>query len=367
MLVVRHFAWSILLTTSLAAQTVTVVPSQPSCSECHILISRRLTLGSSSNEVYLTPASKIAFDSKGTIIAAPVSIPGAVAAFDANGKPLRTFGRLGSGPGEFDGTFRKLFVGPGDSVHVIEHTHHTVLAPGASSFVRTTRIATAPYYSAISPDGTLIVQNAVWGPNGTAQLIHVLDGDGEIRLSFGGDASKIENADPWTTVRVISLSRQGVWSARVNEYSIELWDLQGHQIQSLRREGNWFSPWSGYDPSEPIRKRPRPQVTQILEDQSGFLWVAVLVADSKWKPIVDAGGGSEVRVGDVDLNEVWDTIIEVLDPRAGRLLGATRLDQQVIGFLSNNPNAIYTRRSNEDGIPLVDIWNINLTGRGRVP
>ncbi len=108
--------------------------------------------------------------------------------FDSAGRYLRSLGRAGAGPGEFQSVISELCPLRSDSVVVIEGTRprFSVFA-GAKAFVRT--VAYQPghvTYHGCLHDGSMIVQTAAVSGNGAPSAQYVLMGtDGRVIRTLG--------------------------------------------------------------------------------------------------------------------------------------------------------------------------------------
>ena len=63
-------------------------------------------------------------------------------------------------------------------------------------------------------------------------------------------------------------------------------------------------------------------------------------------------------LGVVDFNRAYDTMIEAIDVKSGRLLASKRVDQAIFGVF--NDNHVFSYREDEDGIPSTALWRVNL-------
>jgi hypothetical protein len=108
----------------------------------------------------------------------------AVFVFDARGNLVRSVGREGRGPGEFQAPWR-LALDPSDSLFVWDVGLRRISVYGPD-LVHARDIRVPPHWTinsmAFLPDGTLLV--AAYGP-GERGVLHVLGRDGSVRRTFG--------------------------------------------------------------------------------------------------------------------------------------------------------------------------------------
>ena len=332
-----------------------VVPSNPACPSCKIVLDPVVTLGRSGDPP-LTRLTRVAVDSRGQFYAAPTYNRGEIAMYDAGGRFVRKFGRPGQGPGEFGGPIHMLRVGPGDSIHVFEGPRHTVLAPALRAFGSVRLLPVLLNDLAFLADGRMVAQQMVVGRGGIGQPLHVIGDGGRIAQSFAG-TDKWDPARLYSGIRPIApASGNRVWSAHTGAYRVELWEPAGSNSLILVRDASWFQPWE-----QVIRRsaegRERPRIVDVAEDRQGRLWVSILVRDPKHRRSRET---REVPLTEVDANAEFDTVLEVLDPRSGRLLARTRFEQIIPAFIGDG-SVVFARREDADGNIVVDVWRARLS------
>ena len=159
--------------------------------------------------------------------------------------------------------------------------------------------------------------------------------------------------------RQIAAAPEGrVWAAYWNRYEIELWDTAGHRLRRLARDAEWYEPYRSDefmatnrrhllrerergDPRAPGLPLP-PFMAALQQDDRGRLWVLV------WVPPLSGGpeGGRH-------------TMVEILDPGAGRLVASARLPMQVSGFVG--PGLVTVGETREsDGVEVVRVFRLAL-------
>jgi len=351
---------STLVTQSDHGQEIVEISSEPSCGGCSIDLEHVASLGLTSDPVSPMLSSLVAVDSEGRFFVAPTFSPGEIAMYSPGGEFIATFGRPGHGPGEFN-DFTRLRVGPGDTVHVFDLNRHSKLAPDLEAFVSLQSLPVPPSDLVFLPEGRMIVSYMLLAADGRSHPLHLLNSHGDILRSFGGDSVGPAAEQRYAMLRRLALaSGNRIWVAHFNEYRIELWDANGSHYLTVVRNADWFRPWDGIPiRGEILHEKPRPRLTSVWEDTQGRLWTVINVADRNWKAL---GRHGPVPVGSVDLSRFWDTIIEVLDVRQGRLIARARFDESMPTFIGD-AGMLHSTQETADGDIRIDVWRVRLLTR----
>lgn len=339
-------------------QRVTTVPSEIACRGCRIVLEPIARLGGLDDADSPSSTSRVARDSRGRYYVAPTHSPGTIAMYDRMGRLVHAFGRPGRGPGEF-GSIVGIDVGSGDTVHVFEPDRRSLLAPGLAGFVRVHRLPFPPRATQLVPDGVLLQYLDV-GAGGRVRLpLHVIGAEGEVIRSFGGTGEPLETDQLRESVCVLGAANGGrVWSAYVNEYRVELWSREGAHVQTIERTADWFPPATGPAAGSVLTHRPHPAINALWHDGRNHLWVSMLVPARTWRAADPRQPG---RVADVDWSSVYDTVIEVIDIRGGRVLARARFDR-AMARVRGSGIFLFGTRSVEDGNLVIDVWRARLDG-----
>lgn len=143
-------------------------------------------------------------------------------------------------------------------------------------------------------------------------------------------------------------------------YVVEMWDTTGTLTQRMMRDADWFTPWTVADrAARGPRSRPLPRITSVHYDDQGRLWVAAVVADRNWRrPPQRSRTGERTGVSGMSVGELaryYDTIIDVLDIRSGRVVLSQRFDALVTQFLENG--LVYGLREDPSGLLQIALWS----------
>ena len=358
---------------ALQGQEVVRISSTPTCPTCRIEVRQVATIGSPEDSVSVN--RQLRRNGRGEYVGVSRWTPYAVAVFDSSGELVGLHGRAGRGPGDY-ARIEFVEVGPGDTVHVFDlvQRRRTLLEPVSWKPARVAPLPILPQVGTIAltwgahvllPDGRYVV-NAEKGDS----ALHLVGKDGELVRSFGagccreelppppsrGDLSVLDPYRVQELQRLDAIDRQlaaagsgRVWAAYWNRYEVELWDTAGRRLRRVVREAEWFKAWRWDAQEAAATRRPSivhpPEFRALQQDDSGRVWTIVSVAPD------DEGGGREGAA-------VRHTVIEVLDPSAGRLIAAVRVEAPVMDFVG--PGLVAVRETGAYDVPIVKVLSVSL-------
>lgn len=348
----------------LIASAALATPVQPhqdasvaACPACVIQMRRVATLGASDGDGRLRALpSTVTTDSRGRFYVTTPDVDELPYVYDARGRFLRQLGRRGRGPGEFLNPAVVLVL-PGDTVAVIDQANPRITWLSPQYEVVRTAPAPAWSWSAAALGGGEIVINARLSDSERIGLpLHAFDGVGKYRRSFGAVNPVVRPSEYTAESRWLASSRSGgVWSAPfTHEYVIEHWDGGGNRTHAVTRRVDWFPRYERFWFPTPERPPP-PRVQHLFEDAGGRLWVIAWVADAEWDGALKPGPireGQRVYTYDREA-DLYDSIIEVVEPRFGELVVARRYDDVYLRFVSDS--LIAKVRRHPDGWFLLEI------------
>lgn len=318
-------AWAVLVSASLLpAQEVITIGDAPSCRDCRIRLEYVETIGSSSEPDLLSMNAGVRMDRDGNVLVADAqSYPGKLLYRPAGSAEWKVFGGKGEGPGEFEfaGNIWLSSVG----LHVSDlGTGRETVYDRDGEFVATWRLPAPPDYVLELEDGSQVHASVVRTPSAAGYPLHLLDPEREIVSSFGADTALLLPGHSVLARRAVARAGDGaIWSARVNEYRIEKWSPSGRKVLTIQRNAPWFEPW--VEPTSYLVSRPPPIVVSIAEDDRGRIWVMMYVADRNYEPQVDPDYHGPI---DPEMrHRARDTVVEVLDLRAGTVVARARNDR----------------------------------------
>ena len=144
-------------------------------------------------------------------------------------------GRCGEGPGEFAEVLG-IAIGEADSIFVLDNFlgRVSVYTPDLE-FSRIFRLGFFPDGPALFIGAALLINTGIRTGDVVGVPFHVFDRDGRRLRSFGsvagGLTSNREIRDRRTLARADSAS---FWAARINQYLIERWTMDGRLLETLQ-------------------------------------------------------------------------------------------------------------------------------------
>jgi hypothetical protein len=346
---------------TMQAQPSTTIPDDPSCPGCRIERTRITTLRDASGSALIGGSwPAVTVDSRGRFYVVDL-VRSTIAVFGADGRLLRTIGQSGSGPGEFR-VISRLLVTPGDSLHVFDMAlqRETVLSPEYAT-VRQRSLPGVSMPARLLSNGDLVVNLVSGAPDLAGLPLHVIDSTGTIIRSFGSDNPIYRAGFPGVLERSLAVDgHDRVYAARNQEYVIELWNTRtGDKVREYARDAPWFQSWVTRDPLS-SGNPPHPGLFDGLyrSRRDGLLWVLIQVADTGFRRAIVPGKMHELTVADD--NQFWDTIVEVLDPIAARVLTRQRFDDMSTTMFGDH--LVFTRGDGSDGQPEIRVWKLRVAG-----
>ncbi len=337
--------------------------STPSCKNCRISVSLVARLGSEEGSRTTRGAGgSVVRNGHGQFLAFFRDLPSEISIFDSSGRFVRAAGRRGEGPGEYQ-RIQFLLVTPGDTLYAYDARlqRRSILAPPNYSFVRSTPTPASSWAVVRLPDGRHVINADVPTPERAGLPLHLLDADGNIVTSFGADPAVYRPDVTGLLLRAVALGGPtSVWSAARDEYLLELWDVAtGRRLWQVTRDADWFRPHLEDPPLSPNRT-PAPRIASIHQASDGLLWVAIRVPSPRWKDFIEHRPGpyNPPLYIPVDLDAVYDTVIEVIDPAAGRLIASQRVSQVLGAFLGDG--LVRSLQEDKDGNPVTEIWRVQV-------
>lgn len=303
----------------------------PSCADCRITLDPVIRFGADANAMAPAYEAVITRKRSGELYVAPLETPGVIGVFDVQGKLIRSIGRTGDGPGEFRSINYISFL-EGDTLVVADRVQSTLtfFAPN-DSFVR--RVSSHSLINKVlaAPGGGLVL--AIQSNRADIGPLQIVTRDGATRRVFGRDDG--ESFERLSYRRIAFHPGGDLWAARTNEYRLDVYDLAGTLVRSVRRSVEWF-PRLTHETLQSFADRPEPpQLTllrDIVIDDAARIWVIIDCSNPAWRPPADQDPTRRLSVSDI--NARVRHVIEVLDTRTGGMIATRDFDDELLmGFL----------------------------------
>ena len=348
------------------------IAGTPACPRCTIERDLVVTLrGNDSALIRERPT--VARDRRGRYFVPDVTP--SVLAFDSAGRFIARIGRRGQGPGEFPVGITDIFTGSDDSLYVLGSGARELSVFGADlRFARHLQVPGWGQDNVVLPVG--IVRHMTVGRVGFDPYgIYLTNAAGEVARTLREPDSmppRPGDGRPCAacTSRTLAAGREGrtVWTASRSRYEIEQIDVDGRlQRRVVVLESRWLittAAESGAD-APYGSTRPGSGIRGVAEALDGRLWVAGTTTALDWKPLENpparptGRGISRIPPDVVEHGERYRaTIIDLLDPRTGRLLVSHRFDHEAIELLGGD--LAWAAREDADGNTLIDVWRLRV-------
>jgi len=299
----------------------------------------------------------MARDRRGRYFVTYTSKPDLASAFDSTGRFLQEIGRKGSGPAEFVYPMT-VNVDTHDRLILwdVEGMRESVFDQDLH-FTRSYIQRSATLFAL--PDGRHIASFSALDASDKPAPLSVFDSVGARVRSFGASNVVPPDGDAWRGNRVVGPGANGtVWVSRTDMYRLERWDTSGRLLQTFVRAAAWF-PLIARRANWVTGDEPTPIVRAIREDRSGHLMLLVSVAAPDWRSALGkprlAPGKPAAYPERIDAR-VFDTMLDVIDTKTGKLVSSQRLRGLYKFFLADDLVASY--RQDNDGNPFIDVWRV---------
>lgn len=330
--------------------------TQEVCPDC-IRLTQTVVLGDVEGPGYVNHAGSAVRDSLGRYWLGQYH--DMIKVFDAKGKFVRTVGRRGAGPGEFDNP-HPVFTDASGRVHVIDVgvRRETIFRPDfALDTIR--RFPVGAENLAPLADGQGFVANsAVQSIQALGHPLHVVR-NSQVLRSFGGTNSGV--TDPLRMPpHVVTVDRGGrIYSAAQNQFMVDVWTEDGRKVTTFRGP-----PLRDDDPdalpADRARGVPRSAIAALSVDRQQRLWILVVRPRADWRDHMNsqvlASGITAFSPIDGDISGIYWTEVIVVDLSRGAIVGRVRRDELFMSFVG--PESALEVRQLPNGIPQLAVWKV---------
>lgn len=287
--------------------------------------------------------------------------PAQVLVFSTAGAFEKALGVRGEGPAEFK-ALNNAAVGPDGKLWVLDQGNQALKVVGHRDTVE----QSFPARFLTSRGGLLMLPDSSFILNSLIPVAHLVGLWTHRWHPIRGHIWSAEDDDSLTRgfvkQRVYAVEGDALWVARRwDRYRLERRSLAtGELLEAFEPDRSWFAdfaqqPAGDRNSSDDFSLvRPKATVTAVRVI-NGLLWVLGYTGARGWER-ANADGYTNLGV-------LLDNVIEVFDPRTGRLLVSTRIDlPNAVAFSFLDDEAIVAHETN----PLVDksvIYRVRLQGR----
>ena len=330
--------------------------------QCEIEVTKLVALGDERNGLISSPFA-VRRDASGRFLFVGEAEQAAVLIFDDRGAYEGRMGGKGEGPGDFH-TITHIQKWRGDSIGIWDIGNGRIqIYPRDLGSPRIRPVRILPRAGLVLPEGRLFVNAIMRNVEQSGYALHELGYDGLVRASFDGTNSFRWDRPDIHRRALAASARGGFWAAAQTQYRIIRWSADGEILQELRRTVEWFPDNTYYglhweDKSRP----PAPGLIDVYEDDQGLLWTLIHVPDDEWRAGLDGPlrpGMYGEMVPSIDRNALWDTVLEVLNPSDQSVIARQTVDEALLGWA--DASVAYSYRENAVGVPLLDVWQTELT------
>lgn len=337
----------ILLATAvpLSAQDTLTVSGVVQCDDCAITLDTVVMIGGLDGPGIhvIERGNSVAVDRLGRILVAHRRYP-EISVFDSTGTFLRTVGRAGEGPGEFQ-LIMHLDAGP-EYIHVFDGRGRT-LFDYDFRVVRTDRFAGNLGNSFVTDDDDVVLTGDMRTIAAVGHSLHILRKSGEA-VSAGGDnraflGRTTEQLSP------VGGDARNAWVVHHYPNRMTHWDLVGKPrattvIDRVVEE---------YDKHDQ-ELSPKPRNHGAMLDAHG-LWILWSGPDPRWKPT-----RVPARPRSVPSERRLDSWLDLVDPATGHTVARYR-DDYVLSRFANGSRYLVRYGETAAGIPSITLLNPRLS------
>ena len=354
-----------LVAVTLLMQEPRVVPNRIECSRCTIQLVPAVTLGGNPDDLIEWPQA-VSEDRLGRYFVTQPNKKELPVVFDASGRRLAVLGAAGQGPGEFVRAAIIAVDPRTDTIFVTDWiTSRLSIFSPQLKFVRSFPFPGGALALGVLHDRHLVTMGKISDRASIGLPFHIFRQDGQRTRAIGDQRRPYtQEREMFFPHKLVPSRRDGFWAVPLwGEYRIEHWTTSGVRDAYLVRRPAWhlvLEPGVGRAPNPQEMETPPSSNVGVSETESGLLWVVTRVADSNRKrAVMDTLRNFEGKyVIARDLDQMWDSVIELIDPIRGVVVAAQRFDQ--FFFLVLPSGKVVSAKETDAGIQ-VRVFSLRLS------
>lgn len=271
--------------------------------------------------------------------------------YDSSGTMLQLYDLAGEGPGEF--LYSPLiFAGRQDTVYAFEKDR-LVRLNRQLEHIETRKVEVPPVRSLAILAAGMMISDYVSGDERGTNTVTLVSPEGRVVRRLETEPGTVVG---WTLVA--PASNGGFWTLRPNGSRLRRYSAAAVLERSVDVASDWFLPWTERIEDEGRSVSPRPRHVGIHDVGDEKIVLLSWVADTEWtaQPVAPTAGYNPLAR---DLNLYYDTIVELIDGRSGRVLQKRRF-AEAFATVSGPGNFVYSAFEDSDGHAVTRIWKVTV-------
>lgn len=335
------------------------------CRGCTIALVPFLTLREGGEEHGGVGRGSLVMDSRGRFFHSNGYVESVLLVFDRRGNFVRTMGGSGGGPGEFQSIFPPPVIGRGDTIHLFDQGSRSVTTYSPQlGLVREVPVGVAARDAVELTPGHFIINATINTSDRFGYPLHHFERS-VLGSPFGGTEAITSDGRvsiSWSMRRsLVRSSDSTFWAAHWNQYRIDLWRADGVLLRTLTRQPEWFK-LAGV-PRRGAEERMNALMMDIQVDEHGNIWTLTIVPAADWRENAVIGPGPAPDIPSIQSRtgvwaDLWDTVVEVIDPQRATVIASTRLQPRLAQF--SGPGLVSSYEEDPQGVGQILVYRLML-------
>ena len=282
--------------------------------------------------------------------------------YDPDGEFIRTVGRKGEGPMEFERAY-PFHADAGGHVHIWDpHNLRVSIVSPEFALVDEKPLSGVQINDMMALDDGKLYVMQMWSsdPANPGQPLHIVDGR-EVLVSFGAEYGPGDDPLDFNPVdeRYAAAAPDGsIMVAHREEYRIEAWSRDGQLLGSLTGPDLENT---AFEPGEVTAENPLPNfLTDLHVDASGRVWVSQLLRRPDWVERSEEDPQGGLMPAGMDILNWFRSRVDLVDVETCTLLASHEQDPFFLDFVEDG--LVADVEFSPEGAPLINLKRIGLRG-----
>ena len=282
--------------------------------------------------------------------------------YDPDGEFIRTVGRKGEGPMEFERAY-PFHADAGGHVHIWDpHNLRVSIVSPEFALVDEKPLSGVQINDMMALDDGKLYVMQMWSsdPANPGQPLHIVDGQ-EVLVSFGAQYGPGDDPLDFNPVdqRYAAVAPDGsIMVAHREEYRIEAWSRDGQLLGSLTGPDLENT---AFEPGEVTAENPLPNfLTDLHVDASGRVWVSQLLRRPDWVERSEEDPQGGLMPAGMDILNWFRSRVDLVDVETCTLLASHEQDPFFLDFVEDG--LVADVEFSPEGAPLINLKRIGLRG-----